>query len=194
MGSLGEPSSRFRRWHPPLPWLPPGTPRAACRTARVAPPHPRVPHQAGFLAQLHGGNQDDRHVSDAPRPDRSSMTDVQAAASASELDALRLLAAALAGRDVELADAGADRAAWTDGSTIFLDASATKMQHLEMLSVQASLLAAGSLARDVTRELGRRPALARRYLAIEGHRALVANENVLPARGRRLIDHDLTEL
>ncbi len=59
---------------------------------------------------------------------------------------------------------------------------------LEALAVQASLLAAGSLAPDVVRRFTRRPRLAKRYLAIEGHRALAANERLLPLRVRSLID------
>ena len=57
--------------------------------------------------------------------------------------------------------------------------------------MQASLLAAGSLEPGIVRKLVRRPALARRYLAVEGHRALAANEELLPCRVRSLIDPDL---
>ena len=38
---------------------------------------------------------------------------------------------------------------------------------------------------------GRRAALARKYLAVEGHRALAANEDLLPHPVRSLIDLDL---
>ena len=44
------------------------------------------------------------------------------------------------------------------------------------------MIAAGSLDPDVVRPLVRHPRLARRYLAIEGHRALVANADLLPRR------------
>ena len=42
------------------------------------------------------------------------------------------------------------------------------------------MIAAGSLDPDVVRPLVRHPRLARRYLAIEAHRALVANGDLLP--------------
>jgi hypothetical protein len=111
-----------------------------------------------------------------------------------DLDRLRLLGAAIAGRDVEVAAAEPDSSAWTDGATIFLDPLATKSNQVATLSVQASLLAGGSLTPDITRELVRRPALTRRYLAIEGHRALAGNDDVLPTRVRRLVDRDLAGL
>ena len=59
-----------------------------------------------------------------------------------------------------------------------------------MVAVQASLLAAGSLAPHLVRQLSRRPALAQRYLAVEGQRALACNESVLPPLVRRLVDSD----
>ena len=121
-------------------------------------------------------------------------TDLRADERAYDLGSLRLLAAAIAGREVELATTAPTGAAWTDGSTIFIDATAPKADQVAMLSVQASLLAGGSLARDVTQEFARRPALTRRYLAIEGHRALAGNEDVLPPRVRRLVDRDLVQL
>ena len=73
-------------------------------------------------------------------------------------------------------------------ATVFVDADTSTRDQLEALAVQASLLAAGSLEPDVVRRLTRRPALARRYLAVEGHRALAANEHLLPLRVRSLID------
>ena len=42
------------------------------------------------------------------------------------------------------------------------------------------MLAAGSLDPDVVRPLVRHPRLARRFLAIEGHRALIGNSELLP--------------
>jgi nitric oxide reductase NorD protein len=42
------------------------------------------------------------------------------------------------------------------------------------------MIAAGSFDPDVVRRLVRHPRLARRYLAIEGHRALVGNADLLP--------------
>lgn len=103
---------------------------------------------------------------------------------------LRLLASAIAGTTLGIADAGPGERAWTDGTTVFVDAHAHPTDQVRMVAVQASLLAAGSLAPGVVRQLVRRPALARRYLAVEGHRALVANEELLPGPVRSLIDPD----
>ncbi len=107
----------------------------------------------------------------------------------SEFDGLRLIASAIAGRDVEVA--AAEGPAWTDGATITLDATAPKSEIVASLSVQASLLAQRSLEPDVVGELVRRPAVAQRYLAIEGHRALAANTAVLPRRVLAIVDHEV---
>jgi hypothetical protein len=98
---------------------------------------------------------------------------------------LTLLASAIAGRSVALAE---DEVAWTDGTTIYVPPDAPPAS----IAVQASLIAAGSLDGEVLRSLGRNRARARRYLAVEGHRALAANEAVLPRYARRLIDRSVT--
>ena len=108
-----------------------------------------------------------------------------------DLQRFGLLASALSGRPLGVAPGEHGTRAWTDGRTVFLDADTGKRDQLEALAVQASLLAAGSLAHDVVRPLTRRAALARRYLAIEGHRALAANEHLLPPPLRSLIDRDV---
>jgi hypothetical protein len=74
---------------------------------------------------------------------------------------------------------------------VFVDALAAPTEQVRMVAVQASLLAAGSLRPAIVRQLVRRPALARRYLALEGHRALVANEAFLPPGARSLMDRDV---
>jgi nitric oxide reductase NorD protein len=107
------------------------------------------------------------------------------------LERLGLLASALSGCTLEVASLDTGEHAWTDGTTIFVDANARPRDQLESLAVQASLLAAGSLQPDVMRCLSRRPALTRRYLALEGHRALAANEELLPPSMRSLIDRDV---
>jgi nitric oxide reductase NorD protein len=104
---------------------------------------------------------------------------------------LRLLASALAGRNVAVARAEPGEPAWTDGATVFIDAGASAVQQVESVTVQASLLAGGGLAPDLVRKLIRRPALARRYLAVEGQRALAANDDLLPFRVRSMVDLDL---
>ena len=104
---------------------------------------------------------------------------------------LALLASALAGRTVAVASGAPGEPAWTDGVTIFVDAAASAPEQRESVAVQASLLASRSLEPDVVRKLVRRPALARRYLAVEGHRALSANDDLLPFGVRSLIDLDV---
>ena len=105
-----------------------------------------------------------------------------------DLEHLRLVASAVAGCTLEVVAADDGEPAWTDGSTVFVPSDATGADQIRMIGVQASLVAAGSLDPDVVRSLSRRPQLTRRYLAVEGHRALAANEEVLPPSVRRLID------
>jgi nitric oxide reductase NorD protein len=104
---------------------------------------------------------------------------------------LGMLASALAGRTVAVAPADPGEPAWTDGNTVFIDAATSAGRQLESVTVQASLLAGGGLEPDMVRKLVRRPALAKRYLAVEGQRALAANEELLPFPARSLIDLDL---
>jgi hypothetical protein len=101
---------------------------------------------------------------------------------------LGLLASAIAGRSLEVSPGGSREPAWTDGSVVFVDPGAPPVDQVRMVAVQASLLAAGSLDPAIVGRLGRRPALARRYLAVEGHRALAAGEHVLPPAVRPLVD------
>jgi hypothetical protein len=104
---------------------------------------------------------------------------------------LALLASAISHRDLQVAPGEPGQPAWTDGRVVFVDAEASAQEQVRALAVQASLLAAGSLDRDVVRGLARRPALARRYLAVEGHRALAAIEELLPRTLRSLVDPDV---
>jgi nitric oxide reductase NorD protein len=109
----------------------------------------------------------------------------------SDLERLSLLASALSGRTLQVSSVKPGQPAWTDGSTVFIDASSATRGQLEALAVQASLLAAGSLGPDIVRRLRHHPALARRYLAIEGHRALAANDEFLPPLVRSLSDGEV---
>jgi nitric oxide reductase NorD protein len=101
---------------------------------------------------------------------------------------LGLLASAIAGRALEVAAGTPGEPAWTDGAVVFVDGDASGPDQVRTVSVQASLLAAGSLGSEVLGRLGRRGRVARRYLSLEGHRALVAHEAVLPPAARGLID------
>ena len=99
------------------------------------------------------------------------------------LQGLGMLASALAGRPVAVAELQPGEPPWTDGQTIYVDPAArarAKLEALKAVAVQASMIAAGSLDPDVVRPLVRHPRLARRYLAVEGHRALVTNGDLLP--------------
>jgi hypothetical protein len=102
-----------------------------------------------------------------------------------------LLASAIAGRALHVAPGEPGAPAWTDGRVVFVDACMGRRKRVEALTVQASLLAAGSLDPDVVRRLTRRPTLARRYLAVEGHRALATIGDLLPPSARSLIDSDV---
>src|SRR5271156_2842792 len=101
-------------------------------------------------------------------------------ADADRLYDLGMFATAFAGRPVAVDEQLPGDPPWTDGQTVFIDTSAPFRVNLEAIAVQASMIAAGSLDPDVVRPLARHSRLARRYLAIEGHRALVANAAVLP--------------
>jgi hypothetical protein len=104
---------------------------------------------------------------------------------------LRLLASAVAGRTVAVAAGEPGEPAWTDGITVFVDAALGSRAQVESVTVQASLLGGGGLDPGIARKLLRRPALARRYLAVEGQRALAANEDLLPFSLRSMIDLDI---
>ncbi|HZQ32166.1 MAG TPA: VWA domain-containing protein [Mycobacterium sp.] len=110
------------------------------------------------------------------------------------LERLGLLASALSGGPLRVASQKISEPAWTDGTTVFIDPAVDAPNRLQALAVQASLLAAGSLAQEVIRKLARRPALTRRYLAVEGHRALAANAPLLPPAVRSLVDSDVAAL
>jgi hypothetical protein len=109
-----------------------------------------------------------------------------------DLERWGLLASALSGRALEVAAAEPGEPSWTDGCTIFVDPATTTRNQLGSLAVQASLIAAGSLQPDIVRKLKRRPALARRYLAVEGHRALAANDEWLPPVMQSLVGYSIT--
>jgi nitric oxide reductase NorD protein len=107
------------------------------------------------------------------------------------LGRLSLLASAISGRALQAAPGEPGEPAWTDGRVVFVDAGISAREQVEAIAVQASLLAAGSLDPDIARRLTRRPALARRYLAVEGHRALASIAELLPRSVRSLVDWDV---
>lgn len=98
-----------------------------------------------------------------------------------------LLASAISRRPLGVAPGRPGEPSWTDGNVVFVDVDTCARAQIESLAVQASLLAAGSLDREIVRGLARRPMLTRRYLAVEGHRALATVEPLLPPAVRTLI-------
>lgn len=85
----------------------------------------------------------------------------------------RLLAGHLAGRAVDVAVAPRGHAAHTDGRCVFVSAGGSADEQRREVVIQSALLGAGSLDVRVVKRLRARPATARRYLSIEGHRVLV---------------------
>lgn len=100
------------------------------------------------------------------------------------VERFRLLAAMVAGAGIGVAEAFAGHPPHTDGRTIFVSKDAGAQQHRCEVLVQAALLGAGSLDPAVLRSLRGRPALARRYLAIEGARVLADLADRLPLAAR----------
>lgn len=91
-----------------------------------------------------------------------------------------LLACAISGRPLEVAAGEPRMPAWTDGRTVFVDAAAAHVAQVQCVVVQACLLCAGSLESGVLQKLVRKPTVTRRYLSLEGHRALMALFDLLP--------------
>ncbi|WP_396932015.1 nitric oxide reductase activation protein NorD [Mycolicibacterium sp.] len=102
-----------------------------------------------------------------------------------------VVASALAGHAVDVAPGQSGSSPWTDGQTIYVDPAADHTAIVEAIAVQASLIAAGSLDASVVRAIGRKNRVAVRYLAVEGHRALLANADVLPASLASLADAEV---
>ena len=103
-----------------------------------------------------------------------------------------LVASSIVGRPMRVRRTESDPVTWTDGSTIFLGSD--MQDDLLGVTVQAALVGAGSLDPDVAGQLGRRSGLARRYLAVEGHRALSSQRSLLPVRLREIADATIAEL
>ena len=110
---------------------------------------------------------------------------------ATPLPQLEMLASALSGQPVAVAATEPGQPCWTNRRTIFVDPNSPPTARLTAITVQACLIAADSLQPAITRKLSTHRAAVRRYLAIEGHRALAANQTWLPPAVRTLIDDDL---
>lgn len=83
-----------------------------------------------------------------------------------------MLASAVAGRPVEVVAGGPGEQAWSDGHTITLDPSEDSRKAIEAVVVHAALIGAGSLSADLMRPLLWHSRLRRRFLKIEGPRAV----------------------
>ena len=92
----------------------------------------------------------------------------------------RLLATYIAGRSVDVAEASAGEAAHTDSKVIFVSAGRPLAEQRREMLIQSALLGAGSLDRRWVKPLRARPSIARRYLALEGHRVLAELARQVP--------------
>jgi len=125
-------------------------------------------------------------------------------------DRFRFLATFLAGRALGVTEAAAGEAAHTDGRFVFVSMGRPATEQRREVLVQSALVGAGSFDHRLIRALRGRPKVARRYLALEGRRALAeiaariplaagllcmnepvtasADESLAVARSRRPVD------
>ncbi len=115
-------------------------------------------------------------------------------ADADRLHTLGMLASAFAGRALAVDAHRPGEPTWTDGQTIFVDPTLPPRTNLTAIAVQASMIAAGSLDPEVVRPLARHSRSAKRFLAIEGHRAVAAHAGVLPRMLASLADPIIAKL
>ena len=111
-----------------------------------------------------------------------------------DVSRFELLASAIAGRSVTIETTDHKGGAWTDGATVFVNPDEPTTTPLQSVVVQAALLGAGSLDEEILERLTRSTRLCRRYLSVEGHRALTALEPMLPPSARRLCDPGIAAL
>lgn len=107
---------------------------------------------------------------------------------------LALLASAIACRPLEVEPASAGEPTWTDSRVVYVDVHQDASDQVKSLAVQASLLAAGSLDREIVQRLARRPHISSRYLAVEGHRALAMVRHLLPQSVSSLIRSEIAAM
>jgi nitric oxide reductase NorD protein len=96
------------------------------------------------------------------------------------LDRFRLLATFVAGRAVDIAQSAPGESAYTTGETIFVAEDRSDVDQRREILIQSALIGAGSLDAQWVKALRARPAIARRYLALEGTRALSNLAGSLP--------------
>ncbi|AMO62551.1 von Willebrand factor, type A [Mycolicibacterium phlei] len=93
------------------------------------------------------------------------------------MNRFRLLATHIAGRPVDIATAPE---AHTNGRVVFVSDGASPERQRREVVLQSALIGAGSLQPALVRPLRARPALARRYLSVEGRRVLDELAHTLP--------------
>lgn len=92
----------------------------------------------------------------------------------------RFLATFAAGRPLGIAEADAGEAAHTTGEIVFVSRGRSISEQRREVLLQCALIAAGSLDRHLVKALRARPSTARRYLSLEGRRALIELSARLP--------------
>ena len=100
----------------------------------------------------------------------------------------RFLATFAAGRPVKVAEARAGEAAHTSGEIVFVSSGRSISEQRREVLVQCALLAAGSLDPRVVKSLRARPGMVRRYLSLEGRRALAELAVRVPSAAALQID------
>ncbi|BBY46518.1 nitric oxide reductase activation protein NorD [Mycolicibacterium celeriflavum] len=103
-------------------------------------------------------------------------------------DRFRFLATYIAGRSVDVTEAPPGQPAHTNGQFVFVSAGASLEQQRREMLVQAALLGAGSLDPRLVKGLRARATMARRYLALEGHRVLADLARQIPIDAALLLD------
>lgn len=103
-------------------------------------------------------------------------------------DRFRFLATYIAGRSVEVTEAADGQPVHTDGQFIFVSAGGSIDQQRREMMVQAALLGAGSLDPRLVKGLRARATTARRYLTLEGQRALAQLAQRIPLDAALLAD------
>ncbi|MES5380090.1 hypothetical protein A5731_19615 [Mycolicibacterium conceptionense] len=105
-----------------------------------------------------------------------------------------MLASAVAGRPVEVVAGGPGEQAWSDGHTITLDPSEDSRTAIEAVVVHAALIGADSLSPELMRPLVWHSRLRRRFLKIEGPRAVAELRDLLPRSLNYMICDDIARL
>ncbi|MBV8349848.1 MAG: VWA domain-containing protein [Mycolicibacterium sp.] len=103
-------------------------------------------------------------------------------------DRFRLLATFIAGRSVDVREAPPGQAAHTNGQVVFVSAGGSVAEQRREMLLQSALLGAGSLDQRWLKAIRARPSVARRYLALEGHRVLAELTKQIPLAAALLPD------